>query len=539
MAVVQISRIQIRRGQKNTGSGIPQLASGELAWAVDTQELFIGNGSVAEGAPFVGNSKILTTNDSILDLFEQYQYKKNDRTIHTGSDANYPVLRSIQERLDERVSVASFGAVGDLGSTDDTVAIQRAIDQLYLNTATVGLAQGRFILEFGPGVYTISNTVYLPSYTSIIGAGQGRTVINYTGTGSAFEFVNDTSTPGSYSSIGSTTFSNQPKHVTLSGFSLNLTSTNTTGFELNAVRNSVFEDIGISGQWELADAVEADSIGIAMYALSDIVTCQSNQFSRVNFNNLSYGVYSKQDVINNVTIACAFHTMYMGVSFGQGANLTSTGERFGPRNNSVTESVFEDIRRQGIKVANGSGNLSSLNRFTNVGNDNSSSALNPVYGQIEFDSIGNSSVQDIFDRADNLATANSNRPYVGEVVGQTAFNNVLTRKVGIVQSGSFINLFRLPIANTIGYEIEYVYQSTSHARMRRGKLLLAIDKANSNVQIVDEYEYTGISGDTNLEFSATLVDSDATGGVDSVQIKYRNSSTGDTATMSYTYKALS
>ena len=539
MAVVQISRIQIRRGQKNTGSGIPQLASGELAWAVDTQELFIGNGSVAEGSPFVGNSKILTTNDSILDLFEQYQYKKNDPTIQTGSDANYPVLRSIQERLDERVSVASFGAVGDLGSTDDTVSIQRAIDQLYLNTATVGLAQGRFILEFGPGVYTISSTVYLASYTSIVGAGQGRTVINYTGTGSAFEFVNDTSTPGSYSSIGSTTFSNQPKHVTLSGFSLNITSANTTGFKLNAVRNSVFEDIDISGQWELADAVEADSIGIAMYALSDIVTCQSNQFSRVNFNNLSYGVYSKQDVINNVTIACAFHTMYMGVSFGQGANLTSTGERFGPRNNSVTESVFEDIRRQGIKVANGSGNLSSLNRFTNVGNDNSSSALNPVYGQSEFDSIGNSSVQDIFDRADNLATANSNRPYVGEVVGQTAFNNVLTRKVGIVQSGSFINLFRLPIANTIGYEIEYVYQSTSHARMRRGKLLLAIDRANSNVQIVDEYEYTGISGDTNLEFSATLVDSDATGGVDSVQIKYRNSSTGDTATMSYTYKALS
>jgi hypothetical protein len=265
----------------------------------------------------------------------------------------------------------------------------------------------------------------------------------------------------------------------------------------------------------------------------------TDQTREVILNNLSYGVYAKQDIINNVAIACAFHTMYMGVSFGQGANLTSTGERFGPRNNSVTESVFEDVRRQGIKVANGNGNLSSLNRFTNVGNDNASSALSPVYGQIEFDSIGNSSVQDIFDRADDLATSNSTTPYVGEVIGQTSFNNVLTRKVGIVQTGSFVNLFRLPIASTIGYEIEYVYQSTSHARMRRGKLLLAIDRANSNVQIVDEYEYTGISGDTNLEFSATLVDSDTSGSVDSIQIKYRNSSTGDTATMSYTYKALS
>ena len=46
MAVVQISKIQLRRGKKLT-SGLPQLASGELAWAIDTQELYIGNGAVA------------------------------------------------------------------------------------------------------------------------------------------------------------------------------------------------------------------------------------------------------------------------------------------------------------------------------------------------------------------------------------------------------------------------------------------------------------------------------------------------------------
>ena len=48
MAVVQISRIQIRRGQKNQGSGVPQLAGGEFGWAVDSRELYIGNGSVAD-----------------------------------------------------------------------------------------------------------------------------------------------------------------------------------------------------------------------------------------------------------------------------------------------------------------------------------------------------------------------------------------------------------------------------------------------------------------------------------------------------------
>ena len=49
MSVVQISKIQIRRGKTQAGTGLPQLASGELAWSIDTAELFIGNGSVAEG----------------------------------------------------------------------------------------------------------------------------------------------------------------------------------------------------------------------------------------------------------------------------------------------------------------------------------------------------------------------------------------------------------------------------------------------------------------------------------------------------------
>lgn len=63
MAVWQISKIQVRRGKKGAGTGIPQLSSGELGWAIDSQELFIGNGSLTEGAPAVGNTRILTEHD--------------------------------------------------------------------------------------------------------------------------------------------------------------------------------------------------------------------------------------------------------------------------------------------------------------------------------------------------------------------------------------------------------------------------------------------------------------------------------------------
>ncbi len=56
MAIVQISQIKHRRG---TNENLPQLASAELGWSVDTQQLYIGNGTLEEGAPEIGNTEIL------------------------------------------------------------------------------------------------------------------------------------------------------------------------------------------------------------------------------------------------------------------------------------------------------------------------------------------------------------------------------------------------------------------------------------------------------------------------------------------------
>lgn len=57
MAIVQISQIQVRRG---LNQDLPQLAGGELAWSQDTRQLYIGNGTIAEGAPAAGQTEILT-----------------------------------------------------------------------------------------------------------------------------------------------------------------------------------------------------------------------------------------------------------------------------------------------------------------------------------------------------------------------------------------------------------------------------------------------------------------------------------------------
>ena len=62
MSVVEIAKIKVRRGQANV-DGVPQLEGGEFGWAVDTRTLYIGNGALDEGAPTIGNTRLLSEYD--------------------------------------------------------------------------------------------------------------------------------------------------------------------------------------------------------------------------------------------------------------------------------------------------------------------------------------------------------------------------------------------------------------------------------------------------------------------------------------------
>ena len=57
MAIVQVSRITNRKGLE---VDLPQLAGAELGWATDARRLYIGNGTLTDGAPVIGNTEILT-----------------------------------------------------------------------------------------------------------------------------------------------------------------------------------------------------------------------------------------------------------------------------------------------------------------------------------------------------------------------------------------------------------------------------------------------------------------------------------------------
>jgi hypothetical protein len=533
MAVVQISKIQIRRGQENQ-DGIPQLAGGEMAWAVDTQRLYIGNGSVSEGAPQVGNTRIVTTADNLLDIADRYVYKFNDPSINTSGDSNFPVIRSLQERLDERVSAEAYGIYPS--TEDQTTSIQRAIDNLFLNSETKYTTDSRVTLEFGPGTYYFNSTIYIPSHCRIVGAGIQKTVFQFTGQSTAvLEFINDDSTSTTRETVldptpGASSFTliNQPKHCLLKGFTINTGDPTVTAIKCNAVRDSVFEDIELTGGYG-DSSISTNSIGVGLYSLSAIVTCQRNKFNRISYDGFTYGVWSKYDILNNIFSDNTFLNCQYGVNFGTGAT-GGTGQVYGPRRNTISTSYFDNIDRQGILITNGYGNQSRGNIFVNVGNDGGSNNNN-VYSQIKFVTQGNSTVQDNFDRATDLSTTNLGETYLPEVEGIAYYPKFDTNTALLATAFTPALLFRLPINSAAGFEIDYVLTSDNITEFRKGKIHIAADFDNGNVQLVDEYEYTGSGNPDFIGFSASIVLND-------LKINYYNLNAGNVSTMTYTYRVL-
>ena len=182
MAVTQISRIQHRRGLEQD---LPQLSSAELGWSVDTRQLYIGNGTLEEGAPTVGVTRVLTEHDIAtitgdIDLTD-YTFSGNAAgyIAQTGPSAISPIIRTLQDKLDDFVSVRDFGAIGD-GITDDTAAINRAIQQIYKSTVSPTESRARRTIYFPGGSYIITSSILIPPFARFVGDGAGSVTIQQT-----------------------------------------------------------------------------------------------------------------------------------------------------------------------------------------------------------------------------------------------------------------------------------------------------------------------------------------------------------------------
>lgn len=217
VAIIQISQIKHRRGKR---SDLPKaLEEGELGLALDTGEVFIGTPNLPSAKfrkdenifPY-GNTQILTEwTNNVRDLLQYtYRYRSISFSPSTGTftpntEQAVPILkyddgssnaveeivvRKLQERLDESVSVKSYGARGDctrdfssiptnIALNAETYAIRRAILDVSNVTNSPSDYDGWHprSLHFPAGVYAINQPLPLPPNASWIGEGKGNTVI--------------------------------------------------------------------------------------------------------------------------------------------------------------------------------------------------------------------------------------------------------------------------------------------------------------------------------------------------------------------------
>lgn len=508
MAVVQISRIQVRRGQKNAGAGLPQLSSGELGWAIDSRELYIGNGSVAEGAPSVGNTKILTQFDDIFSLADQYTYRVDDGYIQTGTASASPVERTLQSRLDDIVSVRSFGLTG-VASDDATAGLQRAVDQLFLNDATKANASSRVVLYIEPGIYSITSTIHIPPQANIIGAGRDKTIIRNSGAGPIFDTVTSSSTPGSpnYAPTSVT----QSKNIRIENLTLDTTASN-KGLDLQSCVNSYFHNIDVTGAWTQSDSLVDANIGIQMSSLSGSVETKNNIFQNVKISGFSYAVESVWDINNNTFDKCTFDILGYGITFGKGMVLGTSGKSTGPSKNVLSNCSFDNINKQAIYIEQGENNLSQSNKFTLCGNEAGTEGQ-PETSIIKFNKNKNDSVDDFFARTAALSYSQdfiNNVPYLPEVEGNSMYTQGYHSVISITQ-GSNVKTFRLPGNEHQSYDIDYLITATNFEAVRSGTLSITQENFGTpTVSVVDEYNYSGDSAyEDDISFSAALIDENA------------------------------
>lgn len=551
MAVVQISRIQIRRGQKNQGIGLPQLASGEMAWAIDTQELYIGNGSVSEGSPAVGNTKIITQRDNLLEIANSYRYKSKNPLVKTDPDPTKSISRNLEDRLNDHVSNLAYGILSN--GQDMTVQLQNAIDNLYIDNRA---ESERVTLEFLPGKYIISSTIYIPSYVSIVGAGRQRTTFEYRGTtGPVFRFIDDRATRTDRA-VTIDSFNNQPKNIYLKGFTIKVNEQDTSCFRLESVRDSNFEDIEIIGNYDWATGQDSSqplvdtNYAIGLESYSSLVTCKNNFFRKIKIYRYIYTVVSKHDILNNTWDDCEFQESKYGITFGQGTNTTLTGQNFGPRRNIIKNSYFDDIKESGILITNGYGNQSNNNLFINVGNDGAGNNITADGSSIiSFISAGNLSWGDVFDRSFDTeydgqtiykslgglnpdGTNNFGKKYYPEVSGNTYFQNQASQHLRIPTNYNSI-LFRIPYLGNCTIFINYLLTVYPINQTRAGRMTITVDDQEDEILMYEEYDYMGNPVyEYNVSFTAQLGD-----GVVNVFCKHTNAAYQ--AEFSYTYSIMS
>jgi hypothetical protein len=532
VAVIQISRIQQRRGKRNSTSGVPQLSSAELAWAVDTQELYIGNGSVAEGAPYVGNTRILTEHENILLYASGYVFAYGDQSI-SGS-----VTRTIQSKLDEYVSVLDFGAVGD-NLTNDTPAFQVALDRLFKNADHTK----RKVLIIPNGTYRLLTDLHIPSNAIIRGETANNTILNIGDSTISLVSSNGT-TAGSFDSV------DRPINIEIS----NLTINRALGqIDLTGAKASKFENVKIVGD-SIFESDYSDST-VPMAAIiwqNDFVGTATTEltFSNCSFDSVSAAVKCVQLAAFKTEVTfdnCSFLFNYNSIEI----------DGYTKQENAwiIKNCKFDKIYNYAFYSQYGSGTVVQNSTFTLCGNGTNTAAY-PISPFIYFgEKINNKVIGCSCDRHQAIiGTVSSTTLAVPEVVNANVTEFIDYNSHNIVETNSNV----LTVFSTKNRYIKINYTLTLGTvyptYSRSGVLTLSIDDSlryqtddstlsmdSNRVSLSDNYEYslastanTGADAILGFEFIAVIKDNNNDVEYDTVVLLYKNPpDTGEIGTITY------
>ena len=447
MAILQISRITQRKG---LAQDLPAPLDGaELGWAIDDRKLYIGNGTLDEGAPVVGNTEVLTEYSDLLSYTTGYTYNGDAAgyTVQTGATTGSPISQSLQNRLDSYAIITDFGATGD-GVTDDTAAINRALYQLYCRQTNT---QVRRSLFFPAGTYLVTDTILVPPFAQLYGEGADSSIISfqvnnwvtltayavntmvyYATNGNYYRAViavppEDPATPGTQILPTNTTYwtayalpefvvqtvdslqqastnigtngATAPQNIEISNMSF---QTGNSGNDSSVSHNIMLIDraarvtinnVTLRGPFTTADYnTTDDDMACVKFGSAPSLPCVQINFSNCKFTGATYGINTDKDITGATVSGCYFDTLYQGVVLESDTvsspNTSPTGVR-------IVENIFDNIYHEAIVISGPTLNASAYNIFYDVGNIFLNVITTPI---IDIDADNNVSIGDMFER---------------------------------------------------------------------------------------------------------------------------------------------
>ena len=527
MAIVQISRITNRKGLQEN---LPQLAGAELGWSIDERRLYIGNGTLEEGAPVIGNTEILTEFSDILELQTTYTYKGEAAgyTVQTGPTPGTPVTLSLQSWLDQFATVKDFGAVGD-GIADDTDAINRALYQLFCRETNPQIRRSLF---FPAGVYKVNLSINIPPYATLYGEGPDNSIIQLQVGDDSTLHECVARTADSLQQIGASignSGATAPEYITINNMGFQSLDPTVDVFLVEDATNCKFTNVRFFGPLTTANlTTDSDDISAVAFASTATYGCDQIVFDNCQFTGTTYGtkMQSATDYeIRSITFCNSrFNILYQGVILADHI----TGVR-------ITTSQFDSIYAEGIifgegAVSNCRLNASGHNIFYDVGN-HFLGLGNPFTPIIDIQSNNNLSISDLMlrDPADaavvaritlnntlSIATVNGRELAMGSYVRETGETKTLT-------NDTTANVFEIDATVVRAFSVNYTI--VRQYNYRTGTIMVASDVGDSSTGVTSMDDY--------VENNNTGVTLTVTQSGDIVSLDYTADEQGVNATMTY------